>query len=384
MQGLRFRGRPPILLAQSVQDVVSLNNTYARVIVDRELPVSEDFVNSVIAQSIFSWEGRHPDPALDENGDFQGTDLDLLSFLVPIAERGAVIEIPHYRSRRVSVARENERHVGGGSRFGSVTNLISNQDVFSFSVRIWDNTVVVRNPETGREAPGAFRNFMLVDVTGKWHDGWDRIVWDPTASENEFLSRNRLWTRNTVYFKNAVHPNRWQSVFGAPYLLLKMLIERLREEGSFYRKEVERLEALGLQLPDGEKKESRPTTSYTEQKKLKVVTLEAILDTPKFIGKYAPVPNTVDGLVAAYRHQKQLTWTLKPKAQMVVRADELAYFLHGEGRIASWMKGRNWKFFTPPRGRTVWNQIVLSNDVSYRYRIKTITETVATGFSQQF
>jgi len=380
MYGLkfRFRGRPPIQFAESVQDVVYFKNEYARAIADRGVQITEEFVDAVIAQSIFGWEGRHPTPALDEDGNFQGTDLDLLSFLVPIAERGAIIELPSYRSRRASVSRTNERHVGGGSRFGAVTGLTSNQDVFSFSIRIWDNTIVVRDPETERENIGAFRNFMLVDVTGKWHDGWDRIVWDPTAKENDFLAKNGLWIGNTVYFKNAVHPNRWQSVFGAPYLLLKMLVERLREEGSFYRKEVERLEALGLRLPEGEKKESGPTAtaSSVEQQKIKVETLEALIDMSAY-GNFQSVPNTQKGLAQAYRRQKKLTWTLKPKAQFVVRADELAYFLYGAERVAPWMSGRSWKPFTPPRGRTVWNQMVLSNDVAYRFRRKTVTETVA-------
>lgn len=385
MQGLKFRGRPPIRFAESVQDVVNFNNSYAQVIADRSVPITEEFVDAIIAQSIFGWEGRHPTPALDQDGNFQGTDLDLLSFLVPIAERGAVIELPSYRSRRVSVAKANERHVGTGNRFGTVTGLTSNQEVFSFSIRIWDNTVVVRDPETGRESVGAFRNFMLVDVTGKWHGGWNRIVWDPTAKENDFLTKNRLWTGNTVYFKNAIHPNRWQSVFGAPYLLLKMLIERIREESAFYRQEIKRLEALGLQLPEGEKKESGVlTASYVEAQKLRVQTLEAVVDMPWFGDTYQSVPNTKEHLLGAYRYQKHLTWTLKPKAQLIVRADELAYFLHGKDQVAPWMNGRDWKPYTPPRGRTVWNQMVLSNDVSYRFRYKTVTETVATSFSQRF
>ena len=386
MYGLKFRGRPPIRFAESVQDVVNFKNPYAQTITDRSTPITEEFVDAVIAQSIFGWEGRHPAPALNEDGNFQGTDLDLLSFLVPIAERGAVIELPYYRSRRVSVAKANERHVGNGNRFGAVTGLTSNQDVFSFSIRIWDNTVVVHDSETGRESVGAFRNFMLVDVTGKWHDGWDRIVWDPTAKENNFLNNNGLWMGNTVYFKNAIHPNRWQSVFGAPYLLLKMLVERLRDEGSFYRQEVKRLEELGLRLPENEKKESglTATASLVEQQKIKVETLEALLDVPAFSNAYPSMPNTLAGLELAYWHQKHLTWTLKPKAQLVVRADELAYFLYGKERVAPWMSGRSWKTFTPPRGRTVWNQIVLSNDMAYRLRRKTVTETVATNFSQRF
>lgn len=373
MRGLKFRGRPPIRIAESVYGVVRFENPYAEGIVDRNFFLSEEFVDAVIAQSLFGWESRHPSPAIDEDGNFRGTDLDLLSFLVPLAERGAVIEIPHYRNRRPSVQRSNERRVGGGSRFGPITGLTSHQDVFSFSVRLWDGTVAVRDQETDRERLGAHRNFMLVDLTGKTYDGWDRIVWDPTAKENEFLDQNGLWTENTVYFKSAVHPNRWQSVFGAPYLLLKMLIERLREEGSFYRSEVKRLLDMGFALP----KEERPEMTPAGYKPTKAETLEAVLDLPEFRGSYRAMPDSRNGLLFAHERQKFVTWTLKPKAQLVVRADELAYFLHGENRIASWMDGRNWKPFTPPGGRTVWNQMVLSSDVAYRFRKKIISQRVA-------
>ena len=84
MEGLKFRGRPPILIARSLKDVVSLKNEYARTIMDRKQPIDEGFINAIIAQSLMSWEGRRPAPALDEGGNFQCavTDLDLFSFLL--------------------------------------------------------------------------------------------------------------------------------------------------------------------------------------------------------------------------------------------------------------------------------------------------------------
>lgn len=386
MRGLKFVGRPPIRIAESVHDVVRLRNEYAAAIMDRSVVIDEAFVDAVVAQSIFTWEGRHPVPALDEHGRFQGTDLDLLSFMMPIAERGAVIELPHYRSRRGSAKREGERHVGGGSRFGQLTGLTSNQDVFSFSARIFDSTVVVKDPLTGRERSGAFRNFMLVDLNGMWHEGWDRIIWDPSAKENAFLTEHGLWSDNAVYFKNAIHPNRWQSFFGAPYLLLKMLIERLRDESAFYFQEAKRLEVAGVRFPTGSGPEESAAlmASQTETRKIKVQTLEAIVDLPEFRGSYFSMPLTSAGLVQAYERRKLFLYTLKPKAQFTTRADELAYFLYGNGRIAPWMTGRAWNSgYKPPRGRVAWEQMVLSNNVALRYRIKEVTEEVA-DFRQSF
>ena len=85
MLQLKFRGRPPILIADSVLGVGRLTSPYAQEIMDRNKPISSLLVSSVISQSVMSWKGRSPKPALDQDGDFQCTDLDLLSFLTPIA-----------------------------------------------------------------------------------------------------------------------------------------------------------------------------------------------------------------------------------------------------------------------------------------------------------
>ena len=98
--------------------------------------------------------------------------------------------------------------------------------------------------------------------------------------------------------------------------------------------------------------------------------------------------NSAKGLVEAYRRRKKLLYTLQPKAQFIVRADEFAFFMHGfrDGawQIAPWMTGRSWNSgYKTPRGRIEWEQMVLSNDVALRYRVKEVTQTVATGFSQR-
>ncbi|MBI2030794.1 hypothetical protein HYT05_04185 [Candidatus Kaiserbacteria bacterium] len=389
MRGLKFRGRPPIKIADSVKSVVNLDNPYAAAIMDRGTVIDQGFVDAIMAQSVFGWEGRNPAPALDEDGNFQCTDLDLLSFLFPMVERGAVIEFPHYKSHRASVARANERRIGTPSRFGPLTNMTSNQKFFSFSVRMVDSSVVITDPATGREKVGAFRNFMLVGPDGIWHPGWKQIVFSPTAKENKFLTEKDLWTGNTVYFKNAVHPNRWQSVFGAPYLLLKMLIERLSDEAKHYSEVMKDLKAQGATLPEGEIAEAGPSEpSGVMQEKVKIEGLEAIIDLPSLVGSYPALSKVGDdlnaknaALLAAHRRVKAIRYTLKPAAQTIVRADELAFYLHGNGRVASWLSSRQFRDFTPPRARTTWQQIVLSNEVAYRYRLREVTDTVAVEFA---
>lgn len=68
MRTLSFVGRPPIRIAESVKDVVSGRNPYAAAIANRGADIDEDFVDAVVGQSIFTWEGRNPAPALNENG----------------------------------------------------------------------------------------------------------------------------------------------------------------------------------------------------------------------------------------------------------------------------------------------------------------------------
>jgi len=379
--GLKFKGRPAIKFARSVRDIARFQNEYAQTIMDRSQSVDEELLGAIMAQGVMSYEGREPKPALDENGDFQCTDLDLLSFLVPIAARGAVIEIPRYRNRRQIIRREGERKIGT-NQFGPIVGLVSNKEVFSFSVKIHDKTIVVKDSQTGQESIGDFRNYMLVDCDGFWYDGWDRIVWDPSAKENEFLTRHGLWTGNSVCFRHYVHPNRWQSIYGAPHLLKKMLLARLDDEAGFYRTEVERLQLGGINFPEGEKKESRPVQSVGETDKISVQTLEMLVTLPDFSGAYAPVPATEAGLIQAYRRQKLLTYSWKPMVQFMTRANEAAFMRYGfeedgEPKIPAWMGKRTWQPWQKTSRSSVYQQMVLSNDLSLLYRLKMKTEQVS-------
>ena len=380
-QGLKSVGRPPIL-CDSVQNIVDVNNYYAQIIHDRSQPIADDFVEAILNQSVMTWEGRSPSPALNENGDFVGTDLDLCSFLVPIAARGAVIQFPEgeYKARRAKSTRADQHRIKGAGRFGKVTGLISNRNVFSFSVRIFDQSVVTTSPE-GSQETGDHRNFMLVDIDGKWHSGWRRIVWDPTAEENEFLTANRLWTGNVVQFQNWVHPNRWASVFSAHYLLKKWLLARIEDEKDWCNKETELIKSMGCSLPP---QPPTPPREEGPEKKISVKTIEIVLDIPEFIGQYQSYPISIKGLKQAHDRRRHLLYTVKPMIQFIIRANEAAYFLHGNvqndtvGRIAHWLNSRKWESdWKPPRGRVAWNRMRLSSDFNLRYRIKTVIESVA-------
>ncbi|MBI3633690.1 MAG: hypothetical protein HY226_05370 [Candidatus Vogelbacteria bacterium] len=374
--GLKTVGRPPILIAGSVKEVVDLKGEYAPSIMNRAIALDDGLIGSILAQSVMSWNGKNPSLALDPNGNFQGTDLDLFSFLTPLANRRAVIEIPRYRNRRKIIHKESERKIGT-SQFGTVTGLISNKDVMSFSVRLWDMSIA-KTDENGVETLGANRNYMIVDCDSHWYDGWDKIIFKPSAPENDFLTNKGLWTGNTVYFKYYVHPNRWQSIFGAQHLLKLLLVERLDDEAKFYKNEVKRLEALKIFLPTGAKPAYEAPTSEGATEKIQVNSIEFELDRPDLSGKHKPVENTEAGLRYAYERQKYLTYTVKPQVRFAIRANEAAYFQFGQGKIASWMEGRQWvEGYKLPKGRIEWNAMRLSPEMMLRYRIKTSTQTVS-------
>ncbi len=382
--GLKFKGRPAINFATSVRDIAHLKNEYAQTIMNRNQTIDEDFLGAIMAQGVMSYEGRNPIPALDENGNFQCTDLDLLSFLVPIAARGAVIEIPKYINRRRKVVRKGERRIGS-SHFGPIIGLVSNKDVFSFCVKIHDKSIVTKNPQTGEESVGGFRNYMLVDCDGYWYNGWDRIIWDPSAEENNFLKEKNLWTGNSVYFKHYVHPNRWQSVYGAPHILKKMLLERIDDEAGFYRREVERLLAMGIKFPrstNGNEKVSFPVAKSGKTEKINVRTLEMLITMPSFSGNYQPVASTQAGLVYASNRQKNLSYSMKPSVQFMTRANEAAFMFYGfdengDVKIPNWMGSRTWNPWRVTPRSSLYQQMVLSNEMSLLYRQKVKTEHVS-------
>ena len=237
---------------------------------------------------------------------------------------------------------------------------------------------IARENIHGEENLGAHRNYMIVDCDGHWYDGWERIVFKPTAPENSFLLDKWLWTENTVYFKYYVHPNRWQSIFSAQHLLKLLLVERLDEEATFYRNEMKRLALFGFEFPKDVKATYEPPVFEGEVKQIDVHTIEFALDRPEFYSEYKHVQNSQKGLIEAYERQKYLTHTLKPQVRFCIRANEAAYFSYGIGRIAPWMEGRTWEEgWRFPKGKVDWNFMRLGPEIGLRYRIKTVSQQVS-------
>ncbi len=252
---------------------------------------------STLVDVVADWWGfdmytRKPGPAL-RDGVFVGTDLDLACFMSAIADRGAVINIPTYKSMRPKTIREGQRVISDKNRHGQIINLVSNKDLFSFGVKILDANVVTT------DTVGEPRAFSLTDPSGEWHSGWSTIAWDPSAKENQFLQENDLWLGNRIIFKNFVHPNRWTSFFGQYYFMTKALIERLTEQGKNFHGQIKRMLADGITYPtEGEGSQKKwPKSEREAGKSVKFRSLQVEVDIPEYDGVYPEFDNTQENLI---------------------------------------------------------------------------------------
>lgn len=353
-----------------------LDNPMMRVAINRS-----EAVQSVIEKLIQHWSydlfSRKPGAAYTDDGVFVGTDLDLACFMFALAERGAVINIPEYESRRVKTVTEGERIVSKDNRHGKILGVLSNKECFSFSIRINDANIITT------DAVGNFRNFMLVDIDGTWYDGWKSIEFVPSAKENDFLTNNSLWSGVSVVFKNFIHPNRWISFYGQYYYITKVLIDRLTEEAKFLKDFAADMRKNGITIGGGgaEKKEWPKKTVVGDQKSIKVPAFECIVEYPEFFNDWPKevkemIPNykgTSDSelLKAIEDRSRELTYTIIPKLRFASRATEYAFNFHGEdgNKLPAWIENAVWdRNYVLAGKRIVWNRLVLTRGIALRYR----------------
>jgi hypothetical protein len=309
-------------------------------------------INDVLSWWNYDLYKRKPGPAYYENGVFHTTDLDLACFLYALLDRRAVINLPFYKSQTPTVLKEDEKVISKDNRHGEIIGVEANQNFFSFSVKVKDLNVV------GEEEVGKPRNFMIVGYDGNWSPSWRTIDFVPTMKENRFVTENELWSGNQIYFDNFVAPNRWISLFGHHYAITKMLIDRLKEEASFYRREQKRLLDAGIEFPEGVG--PVPYTPGTKipgvKKKLRAVEFQ--IQYPEFKDEYKPVGDTQHGLLQAYTHQKNLGNAAR-RLNFAVRATELAHD-RSPDRLPAWLKNVKWESgYQIPGKKNKWDRMVL-------------------------
>lgn len=361
-----------------------LDTDHMQAVLDRSKDI-QPVIDDMTAYWSFDLYTRKPGAAYTEDGAFQGTDLDLACFLFALSERGAVINIPEYTSRRPKQVTEGEVIVSDKNRHGKILGLTANQETLSFSIRINDANVMTT------DSIGNFRNFMLVDVDGKWHDGWKTIQFVPTAKENDFLNDKKLWSDNSVVFKNFIHPNRWISFYGQYYFITKALIVRLTEEAKFLKDTAEMMRKRGVKIgggPGGGKKEWPKKTVVGDAKSITIKAFQAEVDHPDFMNDFtvfsclpqAQGKSESEILKLVEDRARAFTYNIIPKLRFVTRATEYAFFFNSNNgdKMPSWIENAKWDRAYVIKGKkNIWSRLVFARGIALRYRVFDKKEQVA-------
>ncbi|MCF8019874.1 MAG: hypothetical protein K9L62_10785 [Vallitaleaceae bacterium] len=340
----------PKHIAQSLKTI--LKNSLVHTILNR----AEDITS--VCEEVTGWWNydlfkRKPSPAYNEYGIFQGTDLDLACFMYALSGRGAVINIPTYKTHTQSKIRTDQVLKSKDNRHGELLSVSANKYFFSFNINILDQNVI------GEDKVGDYRTFSLTGKDGEWYEGWKTIQFEPTLKENRFITESKLWSGNRIVFTNFIHPNRWTSFFGHHYVISKMLEDRLTDQAAYLNTEVKRIKAAGVDFPSG-KGPSSYDYDYGEGVQKKFVAFEAMIYIPDtyISGKYEKYTTDQAGLVAAYEDRTSLIKVIN-KLRFMTRASEYAHYIN-PGRMPSWIKNVAWEEgFKIPGKRIEWQRLKL-------------------------
>jgi len=342
-------------IAKSLTEVY--NNKVMAVVRDRQKDIFS-VTNDLLDWWRLDLFNRRPAPAFTADG-FQGTDLDLATFMSTLADRGAVINIPTYKSMRQSTRKEGQVVTSKDNRHGKITGLTANQEVFTFGVRINDQNVMTTS------STGEPRVFNLTDLDGEWYKGWKKIEFIPTEKENKFIKEFQLQYGNVITFSNFVSPARSLSVFSAPYFITKAAINRLTEEAKYYGGLIDWMLQLGISYPKGKAPVEWPDqTKVGESKSIKVNATKWDIQF-EMIGEYPLVIFNQDTLIKLTKLRKDIIYKIKPQLTFAVRACELAYQKYGKGKLPSWIKDAKWEpdFITPPSLNVNYNMMKKYKDI---------------------
>lgn len=327
-----------------------------------------------VCDEVVSWWNydlfkRKPSAAYDEYGLFQGTDLDLACFMYALSGRGAVINIPTYKAQTQSKMRTDQVLKSKDNRHGELLSVGANKFFFSFNINILDLNVI------GEDKVGDFRTFSLTGKDGEWSDAWQTIQFEPTLKENRFITENKLWSGNTIVFKNFIHPNRWTSFFGHHYVITKMLEDRLTDQAAFLNREMKKIKSAGVSFPEGTGPSSY-SYDYGDGVQKKFVAFEAVVYAPDscIVGEYEKYTTDQAGLVAAYEDRKELMKVIS-KLRFMTRASEYAHYINPD-RMPAWLKNVKWENdFVLPGGRTKWQRLKLFQPAVGKHSVSILKRT---------
>jgi hypothetical protein len=240
------------------------------------------------------------------------TELDLAVLMSSLMKRGAVIQFPsNYKARRAKTQTEGEIIVDSKNRHGRILGMTSNKAAWSFNV-LFDDANVITTDETGKP-----RNFMLQDIDGTWHEAWSPLVFISKTDAEKKLFENT----NSIRVQYFVHPMRWPSIYGRPYLAAKIAIARLEDHDRFLRGEQKRIrEACSIEPPQWPK-----SAKVGEDRPIKVWAFEARVRGTDFTGEYAEFETSEAGLKEASSLRKRIK-QLVTQLRFNTRCSEFAFW----------------------------------------------------------
>lgn len=331
-----------------------LENKIMKTILDKSSNI-EEVINDVSSWWTYDLFKRKPGPAYDEDGIFQGTDLDMACFLYELANRNAAINIPEYKGIRANSYKEGQIITSNKNRHGNLLGLNANKETFIFSIKIKDMNVM------SSESVGDFRNFSLTNFNGDWYDGWKKIEFIPNSKENKFITESKILENNHITFTNFSHPNRWTSLFGQYYFMTKCLIDRLSEESSYYYRETKKMLEEGIKFPTSnkEKYENPNGESKEESKSIKVKAFQVEIDVPENDSKFPEYEYNTDNLKKLSDLRNYYIYNIIPKLRFATRATELSYY-KSNNNLPGWLKDVKWeKDYVIPGKRIKWERLIL-------------------------
>lgn len=325
-------------------------------------------------------ESRKPRKYVDVDGEH--TEIDLFCLLLELARRKSIINIPTYlRSLPKEAVQEGMYVVSRKNRHGPVLNVISNKNHFAVSVLINDMNVI-----TPTEV-GYYRTFMLSGPDGKIREGWDTL---------EILTANE-GIPDKIAISNVVHPGRWTSFYGEPYLLGKLYVDRLADEEKWYKKIVANLKkkhAVPTESPQ------RYYRSTTVKESVIVTGFEAEVDGAPIVGEYPTCEDSPQGFEDACKRLKTVR-RLHKTMKFLCRGTEKAFYDHAvlsklesTARVQAWLRGEvkgavsvpgwvSWPvvweqgYKESNRHRKLWARQELRNGMALRWRAWEQEEQIA-------
>ena len=366
-------------VAKSLKSVLDYDVTEC--ILDRSSDIQQaiDEVNNYWDYDLYK---RKPGPAYTSEGIFQGTDLDMAVFLFALKGRGAVINIPTYKSLRNAKIKEDQILSSKENRHGKLLGIVSNKDSFIFSVSIIDYNVIKT------DSAGDPRTFALTNFDGEWYDGWKKLTFLPDVNENKFIHENQILSgNNSITFNNFISPGRWTSFFGKYYFITKALISRLEEESKYYFQIIKKIkEDLNIQtIPTYSTKkdtESKHKVITEKGKSIKIKSFVSEIDLPDNESKYPEYKSTKENYGNLIEKRNNYIYKILPQLRFSTRSTEYVFYKNGNNdRFPAWIKNVKWQEYKIKR--TLWDRLILFQPapgqlgVSIRKRIYEKTETVS-------